>query len=979
MSKIAVPAAAPVPAGVASATVPTAVPVAVPVPAGVASGAARLLDASTPVLMESVENAWFLESGETDLFVVPADAAGDPGRRCYIGSAVAGTLLVGAAPTRYRECTWRLLAVGVNASVVPLRPDWPSALSTSSALRDGLHSWLTATGAALPAPGPRSAISPDRAGDDLALSSAQVLNAPAALLWLLPQDARLRIGNVRQDSPVPTPLGASFCVGVADMGLAAVRTTDQLQAADPRRGIDWAQSALLAAYATMAVTRSEESAARQAGRRENDDAVRASTLATFDRIDAADQWTAAPTDDAVFAACQLLGRAAGIRIVKPPDWSRGQSTDPIRAIARASGVRARAATLGDDWWRHSLEPMVAFSEPNGDPVVLIPRESGAYLAVDPVTGARTKVTEQYARGLRPTAYVLYRPMPPGSLNVRGLLRFGLQGSGRDLLRLLVFSLVAGLLSLAVPIATGTILGTLVPVGETGPVLAASLLLLLVVFATTGFLLSRSAALLRLQGRMLTRMQSGLWDRLIALPVQFFSRFSVADLTQRVNGVDAIQQIIASVASQTLLAVVTLVFSLGLLFVYSVNLAIVVLIVTIITVSVSAVITVAQIRRLRSMYDAKGAASGVLLQVVQGVDKIRAAAAENRALGAWASRFADQAGFLLSSERLSAARTAIYAMLPSFLTGIVFAVVSGNPGTLTTTAFLAFTAALGQVAAATAQLDLSLGYALNVLPLFDRMKPILAEPIEVAPGAGDPGLLAGRVELSAVTYRYPGMDAPVLHEVSITVEPGEFVALVGASGSGKSTIVRLLLGFDRPETGSVTYDGKDLTTLDPRAVRAQIGVAMQNAGVTGADILSVITGDWPLTEDDAWAAAAKVGLADDIRALPMGMRTMVGDNAVTFSGGQRQRLVLAAAIARNPRLVILDEATSALDAVTQATVSESFGRLQVSQVVVAHRLGTIRHADRVIVLDRGHVVQEGTFEGLAGVPGLFQNMVRRQTL
>ncbi len=306
-------------------------------------------------------------------------------------------------------------------------------------------------------------------------------------------------------------------------------------------------------------------------------------------------------------------------------------------------------------------------------------------------------------------------------------------------------------------------------------------------------------------------------------------------------------------------------------------------------------------------------------------------------------------------------------------------VANNPDMMSTAAFLSFITALGQIAAATSQLDLSLGYALNVVPIFDRMKPILAEPIEVSPGAGDPGPLAGRVELSSVTYRYPGMDSPVLHDVSITVEPGEFVGLVGPSGSGKSTIVRLLLGFDRPESGSVTFDGKDLTTLDSRAVRAQIGVAMQNASVTGADILSVITGDWPLTEADAWAAAERVGLADDIRALPMGMRTLVGDNAVTFSGGQRQRLVLAAAIARNPRLVILDEATSALDSVTQAQVSESFDRLQVSRIVVAHRLSTIRNADRVVVLEAGRIVQEGGFEELASTPGLFQSMVRRQTL
>lgn len=952
---------------------------ALPVPAGVTTGEPRTLDSSTPVPLDSMDSALFLASGEVDLFVVPTDADGALGRRSYLGTAAAGSLLLGAAPLTYRDCRWRLLAVGVDALVVPLGADWTSALTTSNDLRDGLHTWLTVTAGGFQTQGPRSAITQDQVGHDLTLAVGQVLNAPGSLLWCVPEDARLSLGGVRQDDPVPVPLGAGFGVEVADCGLASIRNADQLDRVDLRHGINWAQSALLAAQAALAVGRSEESAAREAGRPEYDAAVRRSTLASFDRIDTAEGWTTPANADALFAACELLGRAAGIRIVKPADWSVALSADPVRAIARASGVRVRAVTLGESWWRNGLEPMVAFSEPKGDPVVLVPRESGVYRVVDPLTGNESKATAQYASQLRPTAYVLYRPMPPGALNVRGLLRFGLQGSSRDLVRLLIFSIVAGLGSLALPVATGSILGNLVPVGETGPVLAASLILLLVVFATTGFLLSRSAALLRLQGRMLTRMQSGMWDRLIALPVQFFSRFSVADLTLRVNGVDMIQQILASVASQTLLAVVTLTFSLALLFVYSVNLALLVLVVTLITVSISAVITMAQIRRLRSMYDAKGEASGVLLQIVQGMDKIRAAAAENRALGAWAARFADQAGYLLSSERLSAVRTAIYAMLPSFLTVIVFAVVSANPGVMTTAAFLAFITALGQIAGATAQLDLSLGYALNVLPIFDRMKPILAEPVEVAPNAGDPGLLAGRVELSSVSYRYPGMDTPVLHDVSITAKPGEFIALVGPSGSGKSTVVRLLLGFDRPESGSVTYDGKDLTTLDARAVRAQIGVAMQSASVTGADILSVITGDWPLSEDDAWAAAAKVGLAEDIRALPMGMRTMVGDNAVTFSGGQRQRLVLAAAIARNPRLVILDEATSALDSVTQAKVSESFDRLQVTRVVVAHRLGTIRNADRVIVLEAGRVVQEGSYQDLASVPGIFQNMVRRQTL
>ena len=939
----------------------------------------RVLDASTPVILDGVDDTWFLESGEIDLFVFPTGADDGPGRRSFVATLPAGSLLIGAAPVPLGDRTWRLLMVGVEATVVPVAADWPAKLADDPGLQAGLHRWLSAVGIGLPTATARTAVTTEQIGQTLTLVAGQAVNAPAGLIWCRPTTGRLSAAGSRQVDPIATPLGGSFCVEVAEAGEALLERAEDLSATELATGVGWMQSALIAGYAQQAVDRSTEAAAGEAGRRRHDQDARNSALANFGQIDAAEQWRPQATGDAVLAACQLLGQSAGIDIHKPPDWSTSLSSDPIRAIARASGVRVRAVTLSGPWWKHSLEPMIAFAEPDGAPVVLVPRESGPYRLVDPLTGATTKATAAGVEGLRPTAYVLYRPMPPGSLSVRGLLSFGLRGSGSDLARLLVFSLVTGLLSLAVPVATGTILGSLVPVGRSEPVLAASLILLLVVFATTGFLLSRSAALLRLQGRMLSRMQAGLWDRLIALPVSFFSRFSAADLSLRANGVEAIQQIVASVASQTLLAVITLIFSLGLLFFYNVGLALVVLAVTLVIVTASAFLTVAQIRRLRAMYDAKGAASGVLLQIVQGVDKIRAAAAENRALGAWSARFATQAGFLLSSERLSAARTAIYAMLPSFLTVIVFAAVAGNPDALTTTAFLAFVTALGQIAGATAQLDLSLGYALNVLPIFDRMKPILAEPIEVAPGASDPGPLSGRVELAEVTYRYPGMDTPVLHEVNITAEPGEFIALVGPSGSGKSTVVRLLLGFARPESGSVTYDGKDLSSLDSRAVRAQIGIAMQNASVSGANILSVINGDWPLSEDDAWAAAAKVGLADEIRALPMGMRTMIGDNAATFSGGQRQRLVLAAAIARNPRLVILDEATSALDSVTQAVVSQSFDKLQVTRVVVAHRLSTIRNADRIVVLDRGRVVQQGSFDELAAVPGIFANMVRRQTL
>lgn len=943
-------------------------------PAELAGGTDRDLDNSTPVPL-GPDTVWLVTAGEVDLFVVPTDAQGRQGRRTYIGTARTGGLMVGCDAVEVSGRSWHLLAVGVQARVREVPGDWVGELEGSRSLRAGLHAWLTATTTLLPADGPRVAVEVTAEAVDLA--AGQVLAAPSRLTWLSPQTACFALDGTQCDVAA-FPLGAAWSIETVAPGSARILDTGDVSDTEQRRGIAWMQTQMLTGHANRAIGEEESAVVREAQREELDAATRASAMSDLAAIDNSTTWRPTPGMDPLMTACELLGHLSGITIAKPPNWSTSQSQDPVHAIARASGVRIRLVTLSGTWWKGGVEPILAFRD-DGQPVVLVPETSGRYVMFDPETGEGEKVNRQRARGMRPTGYVFYEPMPVTALSVRSLLRFGMHGSRKDLLRVLGFSLLTGLLSLAIPIATGAILGSLVPRGKPGLIVIASVVLLLVVFATTGFLLSRSAALLRLQGRMLVGMQSGIWDRLIALPAQFFTRYSVADLAMRVNGVDAIQQIVASVASQTLLAVVTLLFSIGLLFAYSPSLAAIILAITVTVAVTSAFITFAQIKRLRAMYDAKGQAAGTLLQIVQGIDKVRAAAAESRALGAWSRKFADQASNLLASETLAAIRTALYAALPALLTFTAYAMVAANPTMLSTAAFLSFITALGQIAAATSQLDLSLGFALNVVPLFDRMRPVLEEPEEVTPGASDPGRLSGRIALTSVTYRYPGMDTPVLHDIDLAVEPGEFVGLVGPSGSGKSTIVRLLLGFDRPESGSITYDGKDLTTLDPRAVRAQIGVAMQNSAVTGADILSAIVGDWPLTEDDAWVAAEKVGLADDIRALPMGMRTLLGSNASTFSGGQRQRLVLAAAIARNPRVVILDEATSALDSVTQAQVAHSFAALRVTRLVVAHRLSTIRDADRIVVLDRGRVVQQGTFDDLAHQEGLFQKLVRRQSL
>ena len=241
----------------------------------------------------------------------------------------------------------------------------------------------------------------------------------------------------------------------------------------------------------------------------------------------------------------------------------------------------------------------------------------------------------------------------------------------------------------------------------------------------------------------------------------------------------------------------------------------------------------------------------------------------------------------------------------------------------------------------------------------------------------PGELRGCVEISHIHFRYAPDTPLVLRDVSLSVRPGDFVAIIGPSGSGKSSLFRLLLRFEQPESGAIYYDGQDLAGLDVQVVRQQMGVVIQNARLASGSVLMNIIGSSPLDIDHAWEAAASAGLADDIRAMPMGMHTIVSEGGANLSGGQRQRLLIARAIARKPHIFLFDEATSALDNRTQAVISRSLESLQSTRIVIAHRLSTIMNASRIFVMERGVVVQSGSHTELASQSGLFRELAKRQ--
>lgn len=295
-------------------------------------------------------------------------------------------------------------------------------------------------------------------------------------------------------------------------------------------------------------------------------------------------------------------------------------------------------------------------------------------------------------------------------------------------------------------------------------------------------------------------------------------------------------------------------------------------------------------------------------------------------------------------------------------------------------YYAFNTAYGMVSGAFMALS---GMALmmaQIKPVYEMVKPILKAVPEVSVGKKVVTRLSGGIELNNVSFRYSESMPLVVDNLSLKIRPGQYVAIVGKTGCGKSTLMRLLLGFETPQKGAVYYDGKDLAQMDLKSLRRNIGVVMQNGGLFQGDIFSNITISAPwLTMDDAWQAAEMAGIADDIRRMPMGMHTVIAEGSGGVSGGQRQRLMIARAIAPKPKILMFDEATSALDNLTQEIVSESLDSLKCTRVVIAHRLSTIKQCDRVVVLDGGRIIEDGTYDELLEQGGYFAELVARQRL
>jgi NHLM bacteriocin system ABC transporter ATP-binding protein len=687
----------------------------------------------------------------------------------------------------------------------------------------------------------------------------------------------------------------------------------------------------------------------------------------------------------VLRACSMVGSALGFEVRAATTAEELTFEETVLAISMASGFRTRTVALRDDWFTSDNGPMVGQWEESKGAVALLPDGPRAYRAVDGKTGDSVKVTEEIAGKLAGFAYTLYRPLPDGEMEVRHLARFGAVGIFPDLKWVIGLAAVVGVFGTVTPFLTGKLFDEAIPQAERGMLYVYGIALFVAALSTSIFKFVQGVATVRVQARMEASIQAGVWDRLLNLPVTFFRKYTAGDLSERAGGVDQIQQLISGAGVAAILGSMSGLFYVVQMFTYSLMLAGVAVALTFTYVAVNTTLNYMQLRHQRLETTVKGRITGLVLNLLTGVAKLRLTGAELHAFRIWAQQFADQKRISFKVGTIQAGATTFGTVFPVLSSIAIFMMMmkvqeaarAGEGTPLTTGDFIAFNAAYGLFLAAMQALgDASLNL-LRIVPIYERLKPIISTKAEVDRTKAFPGKLKGAIEIQRCSFRYSDEGPLIVNDLSLTINPGEFVAFVGSSGCGKSTLMRLMLGFESPSSGKILYDGQDLSTMDVRMVRQQMGVVLQQSRVMPTEMYRNIIGTSSKTIEDAWDAAERAGFAEDIRNMPMGMHTYVSEGGGTLSGGQRQRLMIARAIVHRPKILFLDEATSALDNKTQAIVTESMNKMDSTRIVIAHRLSTIQDADKICYLDAGRIVEIGTYEELMKKDGHFAQLAKRQ--
>lgn len=959
-------------------------------------GISLMVGGNQPFLLDDPHSVWFIRSGKVETFAVQVKAGQPAAARHHVCGFSPGQVLLGLDSNRYGEGLALLAVALVNTELVKVPLSRLRRLARHAAFKPEItgliEKWLEALSKDITKEtiSNRTEVLLDP-NTEAALEIQQTASPRKEGVWLKPVEGEcLFLGEEDMASPYDGALfplyGFTWLQALTGSRLVTYGALEALDQPGFWKGLDLFYELFFRVKFTNIRLATYDEINRLRKRAEFDMAAGRKALQELVSILDSGPEAVNPTStgqaDLLLEACKLVGAYQGIQIQRSTVVSEEHDSrrNPLEDIANNSRMRTREVTLDPRWWRRDHGPLLGSLEDGEDssPVALLPTSPKSYEMVNPANGTRQPVTPALAARLASNAYVFYRSFPDKAIKVRDLIKFGFRGTRKDILVTLVLGLAGGLLNLVIPIMTGFAFDTVIPSANGNYLIQVLVGLIVAALSVTAFQITRGIAILRLESRLDISIQAGVWNRLLSLPTSFFRLYSVGDLANRANGIDHIRSLLSGSVITTILGTIFSISSLFLLFTYDAPLALVAVGLVIIVLAIMLGIQFWQLRYQRRLAEYQGRISGLVLQLLTGIAKLRVAGAEIRAFAVWTKQFAAQRKLAFKARSIGNLLTIFNAILPILIYIVIFfALDRFRNRTFTTGAFLAFVAAFGQFLGAMVAMAQAFTAIFQSVPIYERARPILETLPEVNLNKSDPGQLSGAIEVNHVSFRYAPDTPLVLDDVSLKIEPGQFVAVVGPSGAGKSSIFRLLLGFEKPEAGSLYYDNQDLSGLDIQAVRRQMGVVIQSGKLMPGDIFNNIVGNAPFTIGDAWEAATLAGMEKDLKAMPMGMYTLISEGGSTLSGGQKQRLMIARAIISKPRILLFDEATSALDNQTQAIVSRSLESLQATRVVIAHRLSTIINADRIYVLQGGKIAQSGTYRELIEQEGPFKQLALRQ--
>ena len=667
--------------------------------------------------------------------------------------------------------------------------------------------------------------------------------------------------------------------------------------------------------------------------------------------------------------------------VKPQQLPSSVKTlnDRLEYLLRPNGIMRRNINLEPGWCKDSIGAVLGKRKDDGRAVAFIPKGISGYVYFDDESGKWERINARNESLFEEEAICFYKPFPLGKLTLRSLMRYIIETlSVSDFVFIILSTLAATAVGLLGPKLNNLLMGTVVDSKDYHLLLGITVFMISV--SISSLLISGINTLLmaRINTKITISVQAATMMRVLSLPADFFKKYSAGDLSSRAQYIQSLCSMLVSCAMNTGLTSIFSLMYITQIFEYAPALVIPALGVIFATILFSLVTTFYQMKYTKKQMELSAEESGMSYAMITGIQKIRLSGAEKRMFARWSKLYAEQLRVAYNPPLFLRANHAFGAIIS--LGGMIMMYYLAVKSQVGVADYYAFNTAYGMVSGAFMSLAGIATIVAHFKPTIEMAKPIMDTIPEIAEGKPVIEQLSGGIEISNVSFRYHNGMPNVIDDLSLKIKPGQYIAIVGSTGCGKSTLMRLLLGFEKPQKGAIYYDGKDLAGIDLKSLRRKIGVVMQNGKLFHGDIFSNIIISAPhLSMDEAWAAAELAGIADDIRRMPMGMHTMISEGSGGISGGQRQRIMIARAIAPKPKIIMLDEATSALDNITQKIVSDSLDTLKCTRVVIAHRLSTIRECDRIIYLENGKIVEDGTYDELIALNGRFAELVERQRL